>query len=184
MCVDVISNICILFYFSYYVNKVVLCNNISLYFLYRLVQKHSEKQMLQQPLESQLIFRQTWQMTTLFLSHFPLVDFTAPFVQRDVPVFLSWREHLWCCHLSRVEDFDWDGFIQLSITVWTGLYIISSNSDFKHYNNPEFVVCHSNECELCIHFKLRDTFLRYKNMLRHHRITWTSYKNFTCCIGN
>jgi len=59
MCADIISNICILFYFSYCVNKVVLCNNISLCVLYRLVQKHSEKQMLQQPLESQLIFRQT-----------------------------------------------------------------------------------------------------------------------------
>jgi len=40
-------------------------------------------------------------MTTLFHSrHFPLVDFTAPFVRRDVPLFLSWRERLWCSHLS------------------------------------------------------------------------------------
>lgn len=88
MCTDIICNFYI--YFSYSVNEVVLCNNSFLCSLYRLVQKHSEKQMLQQPLENQLIFRHTGQMTMLFNSHhFPLVDFTAPFVQRDVPLFLS-----------------------------------------------------------------------------------------------
>jgi len=53
----------------------------------------------------------------------------------------------------KVEDFGWDGFVQFCWSQF-GLDVISSNSDFKHYNNPEFVICYSSECELCIHFKL------------------------------
>jgi len=54
-------------------------------------------------------------MRLLFSQNFPLIDFTALFVQRSDMVLVSHESTLVAIVCLKVVDFSWNGFLRLSV---------------------------------------------------------------------